>query len=178
MNRSGSSRARPFPAEWTVERWRAEYLRENGFTLEAYDAPRTPASFLGISFGVPNTPHHRWGIMLHDLHHLATGYGTDIPGEAEVSAWEMRRGLRPLGLYVGSIVTAGVLAGIFAAPRRTLRAWRTSQGGGSLFHDGHSYEELLGLTLAELRTLLRVPRDGLSTRRRGLHSLAPDRARP
>ncbi|HEU4538135.1 MAG TPA: hypothetical protein VFS00_28635, partial [Polyangiaceae bacterium] len=71
------TRDAPTPADWTVRQGRDAYLGENHFTLEAYDAPRTEASFLGMAFTVPNTPRHRWGIMLHDLHHVATGYGTD-----------------------------------------------------------------------------------------------------
>ena len=44
----------------------------------------------------------RW----HDLHHVATRFGTDNVGEGEISAWELRRGLRGLGPYVGAIVLA------------------------------------------------------------------------
>ena len=173
---SGPTRDEPLPSSWTVKRARDAYLEENGFTVESYDAPRTPASFLGIRFSVPNTPRHRWAIMLHDLHHVATGYGTDPRGEGELSAWECRRGLRPLGLYVGLIVISGVLLGLITAPRRTLRAWQASTGGLSLFHEtDHSYEELLCLKTGDLRRLLELPVSGLSDRRRGLHSLAPGR---
>lgn len=100
---STASCEQPLPSNWSVEQGLNAYLEENGFTVKAYDAPRTPASFLGLRFSVPNTPRHRWAIMLHDLHHVATGYGTDPAGEGQISAWECRRGLRPLGLYVGSI---------------------------------------------------------------------------
>ncbi len=155
---------------------RDAYLRENAFSPEAYDAPRTEGSFLGMRFTVPNTARHRWAIMLHDLHHVATGYGTNPAGEGEMAAWECRRGLRPLGLYTGSIVTSAVLLGLVVAPRRTLGAWRASGGGTSLFHaTDPTYEQLLQLDIGQLRQLLGIPIDGLSTARRGLHSLAPRR---
>ncbi len=170
----GSSRDESLPSSWSVERGLHAYLEENGFTLEAYDAPRTPGSFLGVRFTVPNSPRHRWAIMLHDLHHVATGFGTDPAGEGQISAWECRRGLRPLGLYVGSIVVSGVLLGLVVAPIRTVRAWRASAHGASLFHNKVlGRDELLGWSIGELRELLGVPPDGLSTRRRGLQSLAP-----
>ena len=111
---------------------RTPYLAENGFTVDAYDSKWTDASFFGIRFRVPNTARHRQAIMMHDLHHVATGYGTDLVGEAEISAWEVRRGLRGVGAYVGAIVIAGATAGLVFAPRRTLRAWRASRPGGSL----------------------------------------------
>lgn len=149
-------------------------MAENGFTIEAYDAPRTEGSFLGFRFTVPNTPHHRWAIMLHDLHHVATGFGTDPAGEGQVSAWESRRGVRPLGLYVGSIVVSALLLGLLVAPLRTIRAWRASAGGRSLFHpDSPDHDELLDRTIGELRTMLAIPLTGLCVGTRGLHSLAP-----
>ena len=151
------------------------YLDENGFTRASYDAPRTPASFLGVKFSVPNTPRHAWAIRLHDLHHVATGFGTDLAGEGRISAWEARRGLRPAGLYVGGIVATGALMGLVVAPRSTLRAWRAGRGGGgSLFHrDDLPYEGLLAKSVGELRALLALPAAGLQQAPRGLHSTAP-----
>jgi hypothetical protein len=122
----------PFPETWTVRRARDAYLAENGFTVAAYEEPWTDASFLGVRFRVPNTRRHRWAIMLHDLHHVATGYGTDLTGEGEVSAWELRRGLGALGLYVATIVTLGAAMGFVIAPRRALAAFRASGTSRSL----------------------------------------------
>lgn len=171
------ARDTPFPAEWSVERARNAYFQENGFTFAGYDEPRTEGSFLGFSFTVPNPPRHRWAIMLHDLHHVATGYGTNPAGEGEIAAWELRRGLRPLGLYTGLIASSALLLGLIVAPRRVLRAWRDSGAGRrSLFHDrSRSYDQLVSLSTAALRQSLRIPADGLARRPRGLHSTAPDR---
>ena len=107
--------------------------------------------------------------MRHDFHHVACGYGTDLPGEAEVSAWEVRRGLRGLGLYVGAIVLGGALFGLAIAPRRTVRAWRSGAGvRGSLFQTTRTYDELLAMNVGELRALLSVPAQGLARERREL----------
>ncbi|MGF1465610.1 MAG: hypothetical protein ACFCGT_05710 [Sandaracinaceae bacterium] len=164
----------PYPATWTVERARDAYLAENGFTPEAYDDRWTEAVVGPLRLYVPNTRRHRWAIRLHDLHHAVTGYGTDLAGEGEVSAWELRRGLQGVGPYIASIVVAGVLAGLLVAPKRTLAAWRSSgRASGSLFQLARPYEELLGLPLGELRVELGVPRGGLADRPRGLHAAAP-----
>ena len=147
------------------------YLDENGFTRAAYDDAWTKASFFGLPLAVPNTKRHRWAIMLHDLHHVATGFGTDLPGEGEVSAWEVRGGLGGLDLYVTSIVLAGALAGVLLVPRRTLRAYRAAVA--NLFHASVDYEALLDGTVGELRERLGVPREGLATAPRLLHPDAP-----
>lgn len=163
----------PLPAYLSVERGRDAYLAENGFSTAAYDDPWTEASFLGKKFRVPNTAHHRWAIRLHDLHHVATGYGTDVVGEAEVSAWELRRGLRGLGAYVGTIVVLGAAAGLLFAPRRTIAAWRGSRPTSSLFQSQRAYEDLLSMSVSELREELGVPKDGVASHPRRLHTFAP-----
>lgn len=170
-------RSHPLPAAMSVREARDRYLAENGFTMEAYDEPWTQASFLGLSFAVPNTARHRWAIMLHDLHHVATGFGTDLAGEAEISAWEVRGGVRSLGLYVASIVLAGASMGVIGWPRRTLRAFRGSRGAPALWSRTIEYERVLAMSVGELRALLGVPRDGLVEAPRGLHVKAPLGAR-
>jgi hypothetical protein len=159
-----------------VRNARDAYLAENGFTVKAYDEPRTEASFLGIKFSVPNTQGHRVGIMFHDLHHVATGFGTDLVGEGEISAWEIRGGLRGLDAYVRSIVMTGSLAGWLLAPRRTAQARKVADGARrSLFDTTLSYEALLDLTVGELRAMLGVPSEGATSLPRRLHSYAPPR---
>jgi len=181
----------PFPASWTVRRARDAYLAENGFTVAAYDDRWTDAAFLGLRIRVPNTPTHQWAIRLHDLHHVATGYGTDLAGEGEISIWEARRGFAGLDVYVSSLVLVGTLWAPLLAPRRALAAYRAAgapDAAGdrrpSLFAPGCShatserYEALLALTVGELRDLLGVPREGLAKVPRELHAHAPLRPTP
>jgi hypothetical protein len=167
------------PGDLTVKQGRDRYLAENGFTLAAYDAKWTPASVFGISIAVPNTPNHRRAIMWHDLHHVATGYGTDPAGEAEVSAWELRRGLKGLDLYVRAIVISIAMLGAVVAPRRMWRAWvAAGRTGENLFNrELGEYEATLAIDIAALRAQLGVPLDGLATER-GLHSAAPGGGAP
>lgn len=167
-----STERQPLPASWSVRKGRDAYLAENGFTLSAYDAPWTPASLFGIPIAVPNTRRHRFAIMMHDLHHIATGYGTDHAGEGEISAWELRRGLKRLGLYVGGIVVSGALLGLLCAPRRTVAAFRAGGNRPSLFAED-DVEKLLDVTIGELRQKLGLPEQGLATAPRGLHAHAP-----
>jgi len=154
----------------SVRTGRNAYLAENGFTLESYDAAWVSVAFPGFTFTIPNTKARQRAVRWHDLHHVATGFGTDNAGEGEISAWELRRGLRGLGPYVGG----GTALGLLIAPRRTLRAWIASgTGHENLFaRELSEYDELLQLTVAELREKLCVPPAGLA-RERGLHVAAP-----
>lgn len=146
-----------YPSEWSVRRARDAYLERNGFDVASYDRRWTTFKVGPVPFGVPNTRRHRWAIMLHDLHHVATGYGTDLAGEGEVSAWELRRGIRHLGPYVGSIVVGGALMGLLVSPRRTLAAWRASGATrATLFDPRSDYESLLDETVDTLRQRLAV----------------------
>ena len=152
------------------------FMLENGYRRQDYDAPRTPARVCGISFSVPNSPLHRWSIMRHDLHHIATGYGTDLPGEAEMSAWEIRRGIKPVGKYVGCIVLSAFAVGFMVAPRRTMRARSAAGLGPNLFSmPDVTYDDLLQMSLGDFRERLLIPRDGLASGIRGLNGMAPRR---
>ena len=162
------------PAQWTVERGRDAYLAQNGFTLAGYDEPVVTVNYAGLRLRVPNPPKRRWAVRLHDLHHVATGFGTDPIGEAEISAWELRGGLRALGPYVGSIVLWGACAGLVLGPRRAISAWRAGGHAHALFNmKDADYAQLLRLTVGELRAQLRVPIQGLATHPPGLHADAP-----
>jgi hypothetical protein len=44
---------------------------------------------LADSARLPNSDARRKAVVLHDLHHVATGYKTDWTGEAEISAREI-----------------------------------------------------------------------------------------
>jgi hypothetical protein len=169
-----ASRERPLPAHWTVREGRDAYLAENGFRLADYDAEYSEYPLLGLKLPVPNPSRRRRAVRLHDLHHVATGYGTDKAGEGEISAWEMRRGVGALGWYVAAIGVGGFLIGLVLAPLRTLRGWRAgANGDANLFHDSGAYEALLELSIGELRRRLGVPEEGLHQGPRALHAAAP-----
>jgi hypothetical protein len=168
----------PFPADWSVRQALEAYLKENGFTFEGYDAKWTEGSLFGLKVMIPNTRRHRWNIMLHDLHHVVTGYGTDLTGEGEISWYELRRSWWALGLYVGSIVFFAAMAGVVLSPRRMIAAWRDSKDLISLHalmkdEDQKAYEALLDLSVGDLRGLLKANRAGIARLPRSLHTYAP-----
>lgn len=145
------------------------YLNENGFRASDYDAPRTPVKMFGLRFSVPNPPLHAWILRRHDLHHMATGFGTDLLGEAQLAVWEWRRGLRGAGLYSTLYVLGIAIPGLLLVPHKTWWIWRAAGRGRSLFRERSlSYEQLLDMQIGDLRAHLRVPISGLAREPRGL----------
>jgi hypothetical protein len=149
------------------------YLRENGFSVSTYEErwARIPLVW-GLAFVLPSPVSRRHALKMHDAHHVLTGYGTDIAGEAEISAWELSRGLRGLSAYVKGIVLSVFFVGLAMYPRRTWKALRVASGRGSLFGRHAQYDTLLGRNLGELRAELGLPREGLAAERK-LHAEAP-----
>lgn len=146
------------PPDWTLRKGRDRYLEDNGFSMSEYSSPTFVFYLFGRKLTLPNPPSRRRAVALHDLHHLLTGYGTDLAGEAEVGAWELRTGCNTPFLWM--INLTAVVGGVFVAPLRTWRAFRTAAGQRSLYVDGRAAEAVLNLTIAELRAQLGVPARG------------------
>tara|TARA_B100001750_G_scaffold228646_2_gene223289 strand:+ start:743 stop:1195 length:453 start_codon:yes stop_codon:yes gene_type:complete len=129
-----------------------DFLEANGFSTDAYDSPTVPIPFGPWTIPLPSTPGRRALVRFHDLHHVATGYGADYVGEAEIGAWELRAGCDTLAawLYNGLAVSAGLVLN----PLRVWRAFRRARSMRTLYRVGRPYEELLDLRLGELRALI------------------------
>jgi len=122
---------------------------------------------------LPNRPSRRRAIPLHDLHHVVTGYGTDLAGEAETSTWELIGGIDSLFLWCFKL--SAITIGLCIAPRRVLAAARAARGCRTLYNDGVAYAALLAMTLGELRARLGVAPDGQACAEARLHRRAPGR---
>jgi hypothetical protein len=134
----------------TVRAGRDRYLADNSLTLESYNERGFPV-YVGKRFiRLPNP-----GLLhLHDLHHVVTGYGTGLVGEAEISAYELRAGCRSFMVHL--LCVGAILCAMFVAPRRIVRAWRRARGASTLYHTTIPYEALLDMSVAELRRRLNI----------------------
>ena len=101
----------------------------------------------------PNTARRVEAAKRHDLHHIATGYGVDWVGEAEIAAWELAGGCGGYGW--AWLLDAGALAiGLIIAPRRTLRAMQKGRKSRNLYHTGFPEGCLASTSVGELRERL------------------------
>ncbi|HEX8336279.1 MAG TPA: hypothetical protein VF621_06085 [Pyrinomonadaceae bacterium] len=134
----------------TMRAGRDRYLAANSLTVASYTESGFPVYVGRWPVRLPNP-----GLLhLHDLHHVVTGYGTGLVGEAEISAYELRAGCRSFLVHL--LCVGAILCALFVAPRRILRAWRHARGARTLYHTDIPYEALLDMSVAELRRRLNI----------------------
>ena len=107
-----------------------------------------------IPFYFPNWPSRVAAARLHDLHHLATDYETDWPGEAEIAAWEIATGCARY--HAAWILNFGGFgAGLVVAPKRLFRAFlRGRRAKTNLYKSGFDESRLNDITVGMLRDQL------------------------
>jgi hypothetical protein len=91
-------------------------------------------------------------IILHDVHHMLTGYGFNWRGELEVAAWELGSGGCGWHLLYWLDRLTFFLIGLVSAPRVTLRAFLHGFHGHNLF--GRDPEEVLHMDVDAARALV------------------------
>ncbi len=160
------------PPEWTVREGRDHYLSENGFSVEQYGERWFSLPFHRWTLKLPNPRQRQLNVCRHDLHHVVTGYGTNGIGEIEISAWEVGAGLGKLWI-AWVICVPAFLWGLIRFPRRTLAAYRIGRRCRSLWVGPVAYEEILRMTVGELRCHIGLPEGGIADRPARLNRRAP-----
>jgi hypothetical protein len=138
----------------SVQEARARYFSDNSFGEDGgYNDRWVIVLKLGpIPLGFPNTAGRVAAVRYHDLHHLATGYDTDILGEAEIAAWELASGCErfPAAWFLNHVaLPLGVMRDAERVRRAFVRGCRTRN-----LYSEPSVEPLLGEQLVTLRERL------------------------
>ncbi len=100
-----------------------EHLQAHGLPRDSGVAQRwVRVRFVGIPIVFPNFDARRRVLVLHDVHHLLTGYPTTWRGEAEIGAFEIATGCGDLwAAWMFNL--GGFLFGLAIAPVATWRAF-------------------------------------------------------
>jgi hypothetical protein len=132
---------------------RAAYYERNDFGADGGDSlDWVPIKVLGLTLKIPNTEGRRRAVRIHDLHHVVTGYETDLRGEAEIGAWELASGC--LRWPAATVLNFFALAmGLAIAPRRMFRAWARGRHTRNLYSE-NGVDHLLPREVREVRTTL------------------------
>lgn len=118
----------------TLHEARTHYFETNGFGVDGGYADKwvTIRLFDKIPVKFPNTPGRVRAVRYHDLHHVMTGYQTDMHGEAEISTWELATNCRDqLAAWV--LNAGGMAYGLLTAPRDMYRAWVRGRHSHNLY---------------------------------------------
>jgi hypothetical protein len=118
-----------------------------------------------LHFYIPNFDARRKAVIRHDIHHLVTGYSTDISGESEISAWEIASGCRnyPAAFFIN---TSGLMMGIPLNLKGVLKAFARGRRTKNLYHASLSAEEAMNMKVSELKELLLLNEHRIDTKPR------------
>ena len=96
----------------------------------------------------------REALCKHDVHHILTGYDTDMKGEAELAAWELGSGGCHLNFVFWLDRISFMVIGLFSYPRATLRAFYDGSHCTNLFR--HSLGEIEDWEVTSTKKRLRL----------------------
>jgi hypothetical protein len=135
--------------ESTLREARAAFFARAGFDETSYEGRWQRIRIGPLPVHLRLTRDYRDALVIHDLHHVATGYGADVVGEIEVAAWELgARCDRRSAAFRSAL--PGILAltalGWLVAPRKTRAAFVRGRGSRSLYGSPLADRLLAGTT--------------------------------
>lgn len=137
------------PVTMSMREARRTYFEDNGFgETGGYDDAWVDFKLGPIPFPFPNTKERVRAVRYHDLHHVITGYATDIVGEFEIAAWEIAAGCKSF-VAAWILNLGGTAGGLFRAPRRTFAAFVRGRRSRTIY--GEPLERVLDGTVGEAR---------------------------
>jgi hypothetical protein len=141
----------------TLREARSLYFEANGFPSDGgYDVAWVDFELGPIPMPFHNSEPRRRAVKIHDLHHVLTGYATDIYGESEISAWELAAGCGGMGA-AWVLNFGGMAVGMLIAPRRTFHAFVRGRQSRSLYRTALD-DALLGRRMGAVRAELGLDR--------------------
>lgn len=101
-------------------------------------------------FYIPNLEARRKVVVKHDIHHLLTGYETNVAGESEISIWEVVSGCGKYWIVFFIDVPGSMLGFGFNLPK-LLKSFARGRRTGNLYHDKYTTEQALDMKVGDLR---------------------------
>ncbi|MFO0746333.1 MAG: hypothetical protein U1F43_11750 [Myxococcota bacterium] len=143
------AQTRPDALDHTMLAARTRYFETNHFGADGGYGDRWVDLKIGpVHVAFPNTAGRVKAVRYHDLHHLATGYATDLRGESEISAWELGAGCKGFAA-AWFLNLSAMTVGVALSPRRVFAAFVRGRRSQSLY--GLDFEPLLAKTVGEVR---------------------------
>lgn len=139
-----------YPQDQTLRAALRRYFDDNGFGASGgYEDDWVDFKVGPLPLPFPNTASRKRAVRLHDLHHIVTGFTTDLAGEFEIAAWEIASGYRD-HVAAWHLNLAGLFVGALTMPRRTFRAFVQGRHMENFY--ARDYESLLDLSVGDARS--------------------------
>lgn len=102
---------------------------------------------------IPNWDNRRKAVLRHDIHHLVTGYKSEILGEFEIAAWEIASGcMKYFAAYL--LNSGGLIAGMIIYPKPTFKAFILGCRTTNLYQINIEDEEMKASTIDAMKSKL------------------------
>lgn len=149
-----------YGSEWTLREARERYFALNNFGPDGgYADNWVKVEYGWLRFYFPNTRARVEVVRYHDLHHILTEYSTSMPGETEISAWEIATGCT--ANYAAWILNLlGFGFGLLINRRGVRRAFMRGRYSSNLYAYAFD-DQLLSSKVGEMRCLLRLDRQSI-----------------
>src|ERR1700752_4705535 len=109
-----------------------------------------------ISFYFPNFEARKKAVVIHDIHHLVTGYSAgSLAGESEISAWEIASGCTNYWAAF-FINTSGLMIGIPFNFLKVLKSFVRGRRTKNFYTTNLNIESILDTKVSELRKQLHL----------------------
>jgi len=144
----------------TLRDARIEYFERSGFAPDGgYDDKWVEVDLGRFTIKFPNSDARKRAVRYHDLHHVVTGYGTDLKGEAEISAWEIASSCRDMvAAWILNLLAFGHV--LVREPRALYKAFIRGRNSHNLYL--YTYDDaLLTRSVPEIRQELGLDSDVL-----------------
>jgi hypothetical protein len=138
--------------EALAERYVAEGLPPDGGASQSWFRV-----YIGpLTLPLPNPPARKQAVFFHDATHVLTGYNTVFSrGEMEIAGYEIASGCGRYGF--AWLINLDMFAlGLAVLPRSLFAAFVRGRRASSLYRRPETRAELSGITVADLRTLVRL----------------------
>ena len=136
----------------TIKEIISDYYKKNGFDPDGGESKSfvKVKIFKGLSFYLPNNDTRKKVILLHDIHHLLTGYSTVLQGEIEISTWELSTGCTK-NWVAFTLNTYAMALGVLFKLKGIWKAWARGRNTRNLYNVNYNKEQLMDKTLEELK---------------------------
>jgi hypothetical protein len=104
---------------------------------------------------IPNIQDRKKAVLKHDIHHILTGYESEIIGEFEIAGWEIASGCM-IYWVAYALNSLGLIMGLFLAPRRMIAGFVRGSYSSNLYLQKIDESVMKTMTISDLKKAIKL----------------------